>query len=111
MTKFAENAFELNNDVTTSGALARGSVPLTGGNGPLKGLMGGNSMMKTLKGGNHPLKGGNHPLKGLMGGNGSLYKGGLGLHKGGKSKKVRRMKKSRGSRKNKMRKTKRSSKR
>jgi hypothetical protein len=88
MTKFAENAFELNNDVTTSGALARG---LSGGNGPLKG---GNSLMKGLKGGNGPLK------------------GGLGsLHKGGKSKKVRRMKKSRGSRKNKMRKTKRSSKR
>ena len=83
MTKFAENAFELNNDVTTSGALARNSVnaanPLTGGNNP-------------LKGGNNPLKGGNNPLK------------------GGKSKKVRRMKKSNGSRKNKMRKTKRSTK-
>ena len=66
MTKFAENAFELNNDVTTSGALARNSVnSLTGGNNPLK---------------------------------------------GGKSKKVRRMKKSKGSRKNKMRKTKRSTK-
>jgi hypothetical protein len=61
MTKFAENAFELNNDVTTSGALARNSVnSLTGGNNQLK---------------------------------------------GGKSKKVRRMKKSKGSRKNKMRKT------
>jgi hypothetical protein len=75
MTKFAENAFELNNDVTTSGALARNSVnSLTGGNNP-------------LKGGNNPLKGGNNPVK------------------GGKSKKVRRMKKSKGSRKNKMRKT------
>jgi hypothetical protein len=76
MTKFAEDAFELNNDVATSGALARNSEnaanPLTGGNGPLKG--------------------GNGPLK------------------GGKSKKVRRMKKSKGSRKNKMRKTKRSTK-
>ena len=83
MTKFAEDAFELNNDVATSGALARNSEnaanPLTGGNGP-------------LKGGNGPLKGGNGPLK------------------GGKSKKVRRMKKSKGSRKNKMRKTKRSTK-
>ena len=69
MTKFAEDAFELNNDVATSGALARNSEnaanPLTGGNGPLK---------------------------------------------GGKSKKVRRVKKSKGSRKNKMRKTKRSTK-
>ena len=76
MTKFAEDAFELNNDVATSGALARNSEnaanPLTGGNG-------------SLKGGNNPLK-------------------------GGKSKKVRRMKKSKGSRKNKMRKTKRSTK-
>ena len=99
MSKFAENAFELNNDVTTSGALARNSDnasnPLTGGNGPLKG---GNG---PLKGGNGPLKGGNL-LKGLTGGNNPL--------KGGKSKKVRLIKKSKGSRKNKMRKTKRSTK-
>ena len=76
MTKFAENAFELNNDVTTSGALARNYE----------------NAANPLTGGNNPLKGGNNPLK------------------GGKSKKVRRMKKSKGSRKNKMRKTKRSTK-
>jgi hypothetical protein len=50
MTKFGEDALVLNNDVTTSGALARNSEPAN-----------------PLKGGNHPLKGGNF-MKGLKGG-------------------------------------------
>lgn len=83
MTKFADDAFVLN-DATTSGASARiadTSVPaLTGGNNPLKG--------------GNPFKKGGNPLKSLI---------------GGKSKKVHRNKKSKGSRKNNMRKTKRRS--